>query len=187
MPQMDALTEWALRGGVSRSGVPEFTKDERRRYMATDIPCEGCGAAIGDRCSSARFCQVRMAAATELARVGKLQSHGPAMRTTVCPDCQRMDFAKHKFACANTSHQCRKRLSDGTQCKFAVLPGGTLCASHAAQQPGTKPGRKPALSDAQVADAIRRHDVGETWPMIATSLGVSQSSLMARVKKMRDR
>ena len=186
----NGVSDYVLREGVSSSsGVPEFVPDEGRRFKATDIRCEDCGAAEGDRCEGAGFCLLRMRAATELARAGQLDSHGPARVLSECEDCHRqMNPGGRFFSCANTAHQCRKRRGDGKQCQYAVQPGSLYCPAHAAQELGRRPGRKPLLSEEQVAEAMRRYDAGgETWVGIAQSMRVSDTNLQARVKMLRAR
>lgn len=53
-------------------------------------------------------------------------------------------------------------------CAYAIAPGTTMCATHTAQQPGTKPGRKPSIPEAQVGQALRQYEAGgQTWAKIA--------------------
>ena len=165
--------------GMSHS-APEFVRDEGRRYLATDLPCEDCGAVVGERCAGTRICVARMQLAAQLARDGEIQSHGPARDIRDCPDCARMNGV----ACAANGHQCAKRVRDGQQCKYAVVPGSKLCETHANQQPG---GRKPLLTEDQVVEGIKRQEAGERWQDIAASMGVGQSTLTTRVKRYREK
>ena len=186
----NGVADYVLREGVSSGApAPAFERDEGRRYSAMDLPCSECQSPAGERCPGNRVCAARMEAAVAMVRDGKLDSHGPALVLSECQDCRRQKNPGGRwFACANTSHQCRKRRGDGKQCQYAVLPGTYHCPAHTAQQPGTRPGRRPVLTDAQVADAMRRHDAdGETWARIAESLNVSVANLALRVKKLRER
>jgi len=179
----NAVSDYVLREGlVVGAQANEFVRDEGRRYMATDIRCGECGAAEGDRCEGARFCPLRMRTAVELAREGQLVSRGPAKVVTECPDCERTDFGGRRLACANPAHQCQRRDRSGKQCQWAVLPGTLHCPSHTNQ---VKPGRKSALTDEKVAEAIKTHDSGQIWAVIAQRLGVSQQNLAVRVKRYR--
>jgi DNA invertase Pin-like site-specific DNA recombinase len=54
-----------------------------------------------------------------------------------------------------------------------------------ARQRGAYRGRKPALSDAQVADLRRRVDAGERKAQIARELGVSRETLYHYLRSTR--
>jgi hypothetical protein len=154
MPDLrDAVTTWALKSDMGMShSAPDFVRDEGRRFLATDLLCEDCGAVVGERCVGTRFCAQRMQLAAQLARDGEIQSHGPARVVAECPDCERMNG----MACAANGHRCAKRTRDGSQCQHAVVPGTRFCRTHTTnQQPAVRklpPARKPVLSGAQTAE-----------------------------------
>jgi hypothetical protein len=174
--------EVVLREGIS-AGTPAWVADEGRRYSALDVPCNpGCGAVTGDRCSGPVFCGIRMQQAADLAREGQLVSLGPAKVVVECANC-KPDASGRKLACSNPSHRCARRDRTGQPCQWAAEPGSPRCKSHFAVQ--VKPGRKPVLTDAQVAEAMRRHEAGEKWQQIADSMGVSLSNIQSRVAKKR--
>lgn len=140
----------------------------------------------GVRCPGPVFCHARMREAAELARAGKLESHGPARVVIVCAACS--EYNGRRWACANPAHRCQRRDGDGKQCQWAVELDAVFCEAHLTRPlPRSNGGRKPILSDAQIAEAIKRHDSGKIWSDIANSVGIGKQALSASIKRYRDK
>lgn len=96
-------------------------------------------------------------------------------------------FNGRRRPCTKAEHRCQRRNGAGTQCQWAVEPGTAFCQEHVTRALSLTGGRKALLADAQLVEAIRRHEAGEIWEEIAKSVGISNQGLSASVKRYKER